>query len=267
MSTYAIGDIQGCYATLLRLLERIESRPEHDRLWLVGDLVNRGPRSLEVLRWARGLGDQLSMVLGNHDLHFIALALGCGIPKPKDTLDAALSAPDREALVDWLRRQPLLHRNERFTLVHAGLLPEWGWDDAERWARRLEEVLRGPDAPSVLRGIYRPRFPAWADARDDEERLQLALAALTRLRFVDKAGRMDLRFKGPPEMAPPRLTPWFEAVTDRAAGPPILFGHWSALGHCVVPGGVALDSGCYLRRSLTAFRIDDGAAFTVRFAD
>lgn len=244
MATYAIGDIQGCHATLLSLLQKIRFDPRGDRLWLCGDLVNRGPSSLEVLRWARGLGDRVVAVLGNHDLHLLARWRGVVGAKPRDTLDEVLAAPDRDVLCEWLRERPLLYREGDLVLVHAGLLPSWTVEDAERLARGAEAELRGDGIVSLLsRG---PRDPV--------------VGPLTRIRTVRADGSL-CDHAGPPAEAPPGCVPWFDVPSRRSRDATIIFGHWSALGLYVAPGLYGLDTGCVWGRTLTALRLDDRVIF------
>jgi len=238
VATYAVGDIQGCAHTFERLLERVAFDPHADRLWCVGDLVNRGPDSLTVLRRLRGLGDRVVAVLGNHDLHLLRVAAG-GRSKRRDTLESVLCAPDRDVLLGWLRRRPVLHQEGGFLMVHAGLLPSWSVHEAVEAARCVEARLGTGDPLSVA----------------EEE----ALAALTRLRFVDEQGRPDYGPKMGPEEAPPGLRPWFEA---RLSGEEtVVFGHWSTLGLYLAPGYAGLDTGCVWGGALTAYRLEDGAVF------
>lgn len=255
MATYAVGDVQGCFATLERLLARVGFDPGADRLWLVGDLVNRGPRSLEVLRFARGLGDRAAVVLGNHDVHLLARAAGLARRKRFDTLDDVLAAPDRDELLGWLRARPLLHREAGHVMVHAGLLPGWTIDDAAARAREVEALLAAGDLAPLL---DRPRATPAA----------VTLAAMTRLRVCTTDGEMEPKFKGPPEEAPAGTRPWFAVPGRKSAGTPIVFGHWATLGLRVRPGDFyALDSGCVWGGALTALRLDDGALFQEPAAD
>lgn len=266
MAIYAIGDIQGCWAALRRLLSRIAFDPSRDRLWLVGDLVNRGPESLEVLRWAKGLGDRVVVVLGNHDLHFIGRALGATSARAVDTLDLALAAPDRDDLLAWLRTQRLAHREGRFLMVHAGLLPRWTAADAVAAARELEAVIRGPDeAVAALMGrLHAKDAPLPGIVHSDDQRRELALAALVRIRCVDpRTSALALRYKGPPEAAPAGLVAWYDAPTRRERDLTVVCGHWSALGLLIRPDLIAVDTGCWMGRSLTAVRLDDNAVFRV----
>lgn len=258
MATYAIGDIQGCWDNLRALLARIQPAAG-DRLWLAGDLVNRGPRSLAVLRWAAEQGDRVVAVLGNHDLHLVACARGVRRPRRSDTFQDVLEAPDGGALVDWLARRPLLHREGDWLMVHAGLLPAWSADDAERIAREVEAA-----------GLSQHLLDTWRDAprrwRDDlarDDRHALALAAFATLRCVDREGAMDREFDGPPAEAPPGLLPWFDHPERRSRAARIVCGHWAALGLLVRPDLAALDSGCVWGGQLSALRLEDGALFQV----
>lgn len=261
MATYAIGDVHGCFETLRRLLRRVAFDPRRDRLWMVGDLVNRGPRSLEVLRWAAGLGDRIVAVLGNHDLHLLARAAGVAEPKKRDTLDAVLEAPDRDELLAWLSARPLVHREGDALLVHAGLFPSWGPKQAERLAREVEERLQGESSPKLLASVAQKNPERWKDSLSGPERARAALAAFARLRTLDAEGRMCADFSGAPEDAPKGCRPWFEARDRKSAGVTVIFGHWAALGLRVGDGIAALDTGCAWGRSLTALRLDDWRIF------
>jgi bis(5'-nucleosyl)-tetraphosphatase (symmetrical) len=267
MATWAIGDIQGCHTTLRRLLARVGFDARSDRLWLVGDLVNRGPGSLDVLRWAKGLGDRATVVLGNHDLHLLARGLGATAAKPTDTLDEVLAAADREALLAWLRERPLVHREGERLLVHAGLLPEWTPDEAEAQARDVERTLRGPGAEELLTRPRRHAPRRWIAGLDDLPRRQLALLALTRLRTLTLHGEPEFEFSGPPTGAPAGHIPWFLMPRRRSAEATIVFGHWAALGLLLGPHQLALDSGCVWGGSLTALRLDDRAVVQEPAAD
>ncbi len=264
MATYAIGDIQGCYRTLRRLLERIEFDSARDRLWLVGDIVNRGPRSLQALRWAKSLGDRADIVLGNHDLHLLAAAYGVRRLKPRDTLDEILEAPDREELIEWLRRLPLLHRQGDSILVHAGLLPAWTWTQAASLAHEAEQALRAADPRPLLESLSRSPVALWDDGLRGVERLNCILQVLTRMRTVDAEGRLCLDFSGPPEEAPPGCLPWFDLPHRRPQGAVVYFGHWASLGFHVAAGGRvrALESGCVWGNDMTAWRLEDDRVFS-----
>jgi bis(5'-nucleosyl)-tetraphosphatase (symmetrical) len=261
MATYAIGDIHGCFETLRRLLRRISFDPRQDRLWFVGDLVNRGPRSLEMLRWAAEQGDRIVVVLGNHDLHLLARAAGVAEIKKRDTLEAVLEAPDRDDLLAWLQNRPLVHRDGDLLLVHAGLFPSWGLADAERLAREVEERLRSDKAKELLAAGGEKRADRWQQDLKREERLRVALAGFARLRTLDDQERMCPDFSGPPREAPRGCRPWFSVSHRRSAGATVLFGHWAALGLHVADGVAGLDTGCAWGRELTALRLEDRGIF------
>jgi bis(5'-nucleosyl)-tetraphosphatase (symmetrical) len=272
MVTFAIGDVQGCATTLRRLLDRLGRDagfdPARDSLWLTGDLVNRGPRSLEVLRWAREaaasrgdmpLGARLRVVLGNHDLHLLALLGGVAEPGKKDTLDDVLAAPDRDELGDWLRRQPLLYEqaieDRPHVLVHAGLPPDWTVAKAAALADELHEALAGPDWREAAQAVKRWKPERWDDELEGGKRLAAIAAALTRLRVVDKRGRMELDFKGPPQDAPKGIVPWFAAEGRKSTDHVVVCGHWAALGLLLRDDVVACDSACVWGGMLTAVRL------------
>lgn len=261
MATYAIGDIQGCYAPLTRLLARIHFDPKRDRLWLVGDLVNRGPQSLEVLRWARDLGDRARCVLGNHDVHLIARWEGVSSAKRRDTLDEVLEAKDAGELVDWLAARPLVVRDGDAMMVHAGVPPEWTAAQAEQLGREACAALQR-DRRRTLREIFAGRPRRWSAALSDSERLQYTFGALTRMRIVERDGgalRMD--FNGALGDMPKGCVAWFDYPQRRSAGTTVICGHWAALGLHVGPGVVALDSGCVWGKALSAYRFEDQQIF------
>ncbi len=267
MATFAIGDVHGCFDTLQHLLRRIRYDRRQDRLWFVGDLVNRGPRSLAVLRWAVEEEDRIVVVLGNHDLHLLGLAWGVSPLKRRDTLDHLLAAPDRDDLLEWLRRRPLLHRENGCTLVHAGLFPIWSLDKAERLARNVEEWLRGDRAPELVASIEKKTAERWRGGLEGFERVRTALAGFARLRTLHEDGRMCAEFSGPPREAPKGCTPWFAVPGRRSAEEHVVFGHWAALGLWRQDGIAALDTGCAWGRELTAMRLDDGEVFQVSSAE
>lgn len=263
MARYAIGDIQGCMASLARLLALIDFSPARDRVWLVGDLVNRGPRSLDVLRWAHSLGAAATVVLGNHDVHLLARAAGAVAAKPLDTLDDVLAAPDCDQLIDWLRQRPLFHVEGDHALVHAGLHPRWTVDDARALAGELEHELRGP-AWRAFVGQLRGPAPRWDGKLGGGDRWRAIAAYLLRVRVLKPDGRVDASFNGAPASAPAGSTPWFAAPAPAWATHTIVFGHWAALGLSIGPRHVALDTGCVWGRSLTAMRLDDRMMFQVK---
>lgn len=258
MATWAIGDIQGCFDELKMLLRRAAFRPDRDRLWLVGDLVNRGPRSLEVLRWARALGDGVVSLLGNHDLHLLAVAAGHGRVKRGDTLEAVLQAPDREALLDWLRARPLFHYDAGLdaAMVHAALAPTWSVGDAAARASEVETALRtNPD--EYFSHMYGDTPHCWDDALHGARRLRVITDYLTRVRFCRPDGTYDMRAKGPPGSQPEGFLPWYELPDRASAGTPIVFGHWSAIGMVERDDVYALDTGCVWGRQLSALCLEE----------
>ncbi len=268
MPTYAIGDIQGCYDPFLRLLDRIRFDPARDRLWLVGDLVNRGPQSLETLRHVKALGDAALTVLGNHDLYLLMRAHGVAHKHGKDdTLDAILNAPDREELLDWLRRLPLCHVEGKYCLVHAGLLPQWSVAEARALAREVEMQLSGDAYVDALTNMWGNEPAAWDETLGGWERLRVVINAMTRLRFCTPEGTMEFRAKGEPKDAPPGFLPWFDAPGRASAGHTIVCGHWSALGLLLRPDLIALDTGCLWGRQLSAVRLEDGQLFQVEYRE
>ncbi len=267
MTLFAIGDLQGCAAAFDALLDEIDFDPGRDRLWLVGDLVNRGPESLATLRRVIALGDAVTVVLGNHDLHLLAAAAGVRRPRPSDTFQDVLAAPDAAELVDWLRRRPLLHHDPaaRRVLVHAGIPPTWGVGDALREARAVEAALQGDAWRDALAEMYGNEPRTWSPSLEGSERLRYTINALTRMRFCTRDGTLDLECSGPPGSQPAGLVPWFDAPGRRARDVHIVFGHWSALGFFRRDDITALDSGCVWGRALTAAPLDPpGAAIAVR---
>jgi bis(5'-nucleosyl)-tetraphosphatase (symmetrical) len=260
MAVYAIGDVQGCLDPLRRLLDRIGFDPARDRLWFCGDLVNRGPASLDTLRFVHGLGERAVTVLGNHDLHLLAAAWDDSRPRKKrDTLDDILAAPDRDELLEWLRRRPLLHHDPAigFTMVHAGLPPQWDLDQARIAAGELEAVLGGDRFVDFLRQMY-GNFPdRWVPDLEGIDRLRYIVNAFTRLRYVRADGRLDFERKGPPHQTSPDLVPWFHFPGRRSAGLRLVFGHWSTLGDVTHDGAFGLDTGCVWGGRLTALRLND----------
>ena len=259
MPVWAIGDLQGCLDPLDRLLERLHFDPARDRLWFCGDIVNRGPRSLGTLRRVKALGDRAVVVLGNHDLHLLAAANGNRKKlRRKDTLDDILDAPDREELIEWLRHRPVLHHDPEtgYTMVHAGLPPEWDLSDAASAARELEACLRGPGHQDFLASMYGNLPDRWDAGLAGTERLRFITNCFTRLRYCRHDGRLDLGFKGAPAHAPDDVLPWFRIPGRRSADLKIVFGHWSTLGSVPDAGVFPLDTGCVWGGRLTALRLD-----------
>jgi bis(5'-nucleosyl)-tetraphosphatase (symmetrical) len=257
MPTYAIGDVQGCFDELRRLLDQIRLGAG-DRLWFVGDLVNRGPKSLEVLRFVRSLGDRAVVVLGNHDLHLVSQHEGAERTRKDDTLGDVLGADDAPDLVAWLRTRPMIHVENGYAMVHAGLLPQWTVAHAVSLGKEVERALAGADYKAFLGNMYGSQPDTWSDALSGWARLRVIVNAMTRLRFCTPEGKMDFRAKG--KTAPPGHLPWFELRRDDET---ILCGHWSALGLTTKEKLVALDSGCVWGGKLTALRLEDRALFQV----
>jgi bis(5'-nucleosyl)-tetraphosphatase (symmetrical) len=237
--------------------------PARDRLWFVGDLVNRGPDSLACLRFVKGLGERAVTVLGNHDLHLVCVAEGIEKRRKRDTLDDVLQAPDRNELVAWIRQQPFMHVENGFALVHAGLLPEWTVARARELAAEVESQLQGPEYRQLLVRMYGDEPLAWSDGLEGIDRWRVIINAMTRLRVCDESGAMVLKFKGEPAEADARWTPWFDSPGRRSADHTVVCGHWSALGLRIRPDLLALDSGCVWGRALTAVRLEDRAVFAV----
>ncbi|MCC5867945.1 MAG: symmetrical bis(5'-nucleosyl)-tetraphosphatase [Gammaproteobacteria bacterium] len=262
MATWAIGDLQGCHAPLMRLIDRIDFDPAKHRLWLVGDLVNRGPDSLEVLRWVRAQGDAVCTVLGNHDLHLLARASTRTTLRARDTLDAVLQASDADELIDWLRHRPLASFDASLDalLVHAGIPPGWDVETTLGEARRVEEVLRGSDWRDLMAVLYGDKPDRWSPALSGYNRLRFTINALTRMRFCRRDGSLDMKAKGPPGSQTPGLVPWFEHPQAAWGATRVVVGHWSALGCTRRANLVTLDTGCYWGRSLTALRLDQADA-------
>lgn len=263
MATYAIGDIQGCGEEFERLLDLIEFDSKRDRLWLVGDLVNRGPRSLEVLRRVKSLGSAAITVLGNHDLHLLAVALTPAEHlKPQDTLGEILTAPDRDELLAWLRRQPMLHHDAslNYTMIHAGLPPQWDLRLAQSCAHELEAALRDDEGcVELFAHMYGDRPDKWSDDLKGRDRLRFITNCLTRLRFCRPDGTLELEYKGEIDEAPAPLTPWFRAPNRRSRDLRIVCGHWSALGYYDGDGVLSIDAGCVWGEKLCAVRLDQRA--------
>jgi bis(5'-nucleosyl)-tetraphosphatase (symmetrical) len=258
MATWAIGDVQGCAAELEALLDRIGYSPARDRLWFVGDLVNRGPRSLDVLRLVAGLGDSAAVVLGNHDLHLLAAARGGGLRDGDESLAPVLVARDRDRLLDWLQSRSMLHHDAALDrlMIHAGLPPQWDVDLARACAGDLERVLRGESSGTFFEHMYGNQPDLWRDDLEGLDRLRFTVNALSRLRACDASGRMLLRLKGPPARLPAGAMPWFLVPGRRTAGSRVVCGHWSALGYHDADGVLALDTGCVWGGTLTARRLD-----------
>jgi bis(5'-nucleosyl)-tetraphosphatase (symmetrical) len=255
VSRYAIGDVQGCYTELRDLVAKLKFSADRDRIWFVGDLVNRGPESLEVLRFVRALGDNAVVVLGNHDLHLLAVACGAQRKRKSDTVDDIFAASDRDALLEWLIHRPLAHHEHGDLMVHAGLVPQWTVGMALALAREVESALQ-TDPRALFDNMYGDEPKRWSDELEGMERLRFAINVLTRLRVCTSDGEVDLKMKGKPHKGHSALQPWFEHDNRKSRDARIVFGHWSALGLVLRKDVVGLDSGCVWGGSLTALNLD-----------
>lgn len=265
MSTYVIGDVQGCFDALVALLETIKFDKQRDTLWFTGDLVNRGPKSLETLRFVKSLGDKHITVLGNHDLHLLAVAYGVQKKKKHDTLKEILQAEDREDLLDWLRTRPIMHTQNNVALTHAGLAPDWTLTQAISIAREVEMQLQSDQIEYYLLNMYGNTPNKWDASLHGVERFRCAVNYFTRMRFCHLDGSLDLEYKGTIEDKPDNLFPWFELPDRQNKEIKIIFGHWAALdGKTQSQNLFALDTGCVWGRCLTAMRLEDELRFSVK---
>jgi bis(5'-nucleosyl)-tetraphosphatase (symmetrical) len=263
MSTFAIGDVQGCYDDLRRLLDHIAFDPGCDRLWLVGDLVNRGPQSAATLRFVKSLGSAATAILGNHDLHTMVVAAGVRDPHHGDTIDDILSASDRDELLHWLRHCPLMHHEGSNAMVHAGLLPQWTVAEARRLAGEVEVVLRSDEHGEFFRHMYGNKPRRWKNSLTGYDRLRVIVNAMTRLRLCDDGGGMEFAHKTAPVDMPDGYQPWFDMEGRRGTDARVIFGHWAALGVMVRADVACLDAGCVWGRELTAMKLDDSTLYSV----
>jgi len=257
MATYVLGDIQGCYDELRALLAELRFDRGHDRLWFVGDLVNRGPKSLEVLRFVKALGDRAVVVLGNHDLHLVTQHEGLTRPRKDDSFQDVLAACDASELVAWLRTRPMMHVQAGYAMVHAGLLPQWSVQKSVSLGKEVEAALRAPDYRDFLRNLYGSTPDQWSDSLAGWDRLRVVVNAMTRVRFCTAAGKMEFHAKG--SEPPPGYLPWYETRKEKEAF--LLWGHWSALGLVLTERYAGLDSGCVWGGQLTALRLEDRCVF------
>lgn len=265
MATYAIGDIQGCLASLECLLKKIQFNPAVDKLWLAGDLINRGPDSLGTLRFLYSIRHALTIVLGNHDLHFIAVYFGLRKKGNSDTLQELINAPDAAELIHWLRQQKLLHVDAAlgFSMVHAGIPPQWDLAEAQARAGEVEAMLRGDDCENFLKAMYGNEPDKWKNSLVGIDRLRLITNYFTRMRFCDSNGKLELKAKESMAAAPAGYAPWFSFAERKTAGQKLLFGHWAALeGKTNTPNVYALDTGCVWGGRLTALRLEDESRFS-----
>ncbi|RJX33261.1 MAG: symmetrical bis(5'-nucleosyl)-tetraphosphatase [Oxalobacter sp.] len=263
MPTYVIGDLQGCLLQTKALLKKIRQQTPVPQLMFVGDLVNRGPSSLQTLRTVRDLGDAARVLLGNHDLHLLAAAHGIRRVRPDDPLQEILQAPDRDVLLDWLRHQPLAYALEGYLLVHAGVLPQWTEEQTLNLAGEVEAVLRSAHWVDFLREMYGDAPAQWCDDLRGVDRLRCIVNALTRLRFCTPDGRMEFETHTGADTAPPGFMPWFEVPGRKTQAVTVVFGHWSTLGLMLRPNVIALDTGCVWGGKLTALRLEDRSVIQV----
>ena len=265
MASYAIGDIQGCLNELHRLLEKIHFDPADDQLWFVGDLVNRGPDSHGVLRFIKDLGDRAITVLGNHDLHLLAVAEGHMKYAKHDNLQDVIKADDADELLLWLRHLPLMHHDEKLniSMIHAGLPPQWDLDNARSCAKEVEAALQGPDYAHFLEHMYGNLPDIWSEELQGIERLRFITNSFSRLRYCNAKGQMALDEKGPLGSQPDEYHPWFEIKDRLSRDDTIIFGHWSSLGFVDSNNVYGLDTGCLWGESLTALRLEDRQTFSI----
>ncbi len=258
MSIYAIGDIQGCYDEFRHLLDRINFEPAKDCIWLVGDLIDRGPKSLETLRFVKGLRSAAITVLGNHDLHLLAIHAGVRDPNFGSSLSHVLNAPDRDELIHWLRHRGVVHHDSAlgFTMIHAGLLPQWDFNQVRSLAEELETTLRRDDYQQFLRHMYGDLPDRWSDQLHGWDRLRVITNTFTRLRYCYADGRMDMTYTGPPGTQPKGLIPWYLMPDRKNDDMQVVCGHWATLGYRREQGLIALDSGCVWGGQLTAVELD-----------
>jgi len=258
LATYAIGDIQGCFDNLISLLEEISFDPEKDTLWFAGDLINRGDKSLQTLRYIKSLGERAISVLGNHDLTLLAICEGVKKIK-KHTLDDILQAPDRDELIHWLRHRPLLHHDKKlgYTMIHAGLPPQWDLITAQNCAREVENILQGDDYPRFMANMFGDKPDKWNNNLKGWERLRFITNCLTRMRYCKPGGKLDLKDKGPVGSQKEGYIPWYEISGRKSKDLKIIFGHWSTLfGDAGHPNVYAIDTGCLWGGTLTAMKLD-----------
>lgn len=259
MTIYAIGDVQGCFDALKNLLKEIHFSEDKDQLWFTGDIVNRGPDSLKVLEFVKSLKDNAITVLGNHDLHMLAVLTGLEKQRRKDTLDDIIHSPRKHQIIDWVRQLPLLHLNpdSNFVMVHAGLYPDWNIAEASSYAQEVERVLQGDNFTDFFRNMYGNQPSKWEPGLSSWDRLRFITNCFTRMRLLDKDLNLDLHFKGSPEKAPRHLKPWYMYGEDKRNNHTILFGHWSTLGYQSRDNVYALDTGCLWGGKLTALALTE----------
>ena len=263
MSTYIVGDIQGCFEPFQHLLEQVKFNPDKDRLWSVGDLINRGPDNLATLRWCFAHRDSVTMVLGNHDLHLMAVSAGARKPSRKDNFHDILEAPDREQLIEWLHFQPLVHHEDGVTLVHAGIPPIWTVEDTLERAREVETMLQSARCDDFFREMYGNEPFIWDDSLSGMTRLRVITNYLTRMRYCTRKGKLDLISKGPQPLpdalAGKKVAPWFSHPNRLTKGQKVVFGHWASLeGMTDDPSIIGLDTGCVWGKAMTLYELETG---------
>ncbi|MHC6800455.1 bis(5'-nucleosyl)-tetraphosphatase (symmetrical) ApaH [Vibrio antiquarius] len=263
MATYIVGDIQGCFDELQRLLEQVSFSAKKDQLWLAGDLVARGPKSLETLRFVKSLGTSATVVLGNHDLHLLAVAHGIKKVKDKDRTAPIFTAPDKEELLAWLAQQPLMAEHDEFVMCHAGISPQWNLKTARKCAREVERIIQSEELPWLLKNMYSNQPDSWHDSLQGLDRYRYIINAFTRMRFCFPDGRLDMDCKLPPQqVSGNELIPWFDVPQRVHLNKTVLFGHWAALQGHLDKEIIGLDTGCVWGGSLTMIRWDDKKIFT-----
>ena len=267
MPTYVIGDIQGCYKTFRLLLKRCNFNSKKDRLWIAGDLINRGPQSLDVLRYVRDLGNQAQCVIGNHEIMLLAVSQGLLSHKDTQHIDPILKAPDGAELIDWVRHWPLIHRENKFVLVHAGILPCWSVNQALHEAQAIQKILQSDQLKDFLIYIYAHQESRWNNDAKGFQRHALALHSFVHMRLCNDAQTMHFGFSDKPENAPKGSQAWYTFKGRKSLDHTILFGHWSALGLRAFANCIALDSGCVWGEALSAYRLEDGAFFVEKSAE
>jgi bis(5'-nucleosyl)-tetraphosphatase (symmetrical) len=255
MSIYAIGDIQGCFNELLKLLDVISFNEHTDQLWFAGDLVNRGPNSLETLRFIKALGESAITVLGNHDMHLLAESCNQKISNKNSLLNKILEAPDRNELIDWLRHRPLFHYNNEFCLLHAGIPPQWDFNTTKKMALLVEQALKSANYQIFLRQMYGNKPNIWSDDLRGIRRLRFIINCFTRMRYCDAEGRLDFTYSGPIGSQPEQLLPWFAVPKRKNANMRVIFGHWSTLGYYEGDNCYGIDTGCLWGGQLTAIKL------------
>lgn len=267
MATYIVGDIQGCFDQLQQLMDMIEFDEKNDQLWLTGDLVARGPKSLQTLRLAKDLGKSAKIILGNHDLHLLATYLGYFKTKRKDQTQAILDAPDCDELMYWLRQQPLLasHSEHPFVMCHAGIYPKWSISQAQQYAAEIEQILRSDNYAWLIENMYGETPTSWNESLQGINRFKFIINSFTRMRYCTPTGELDMKCKLPDnEVDPKQLVPWFSLIKEQQHNQSIIFGHWASLVGYRDKNVIGLDTGCVWGHHMTMLRWEDQKEFTVR---